>query len=142
MPVVNNKRILIRYGREYFSNLFELIALTMERDDVYNLQYQEIKVAKAKRTHVLTQLYLYREISISKVAAELKLKEAIVKQFIQFLIQDLILRGHYKKGTFVVSNFYKYPIISKKKLTELQIIILGILIPLPKMKVSELANIC
>ncbi len=114
----------------------------MERDDVYNLQYKEIKVAKAKRTYILTQLYLYREISIRKVATELKLKEAIVKQFIQFLIQDLILRGHYKKGTFIVSNFYKYPIISKKKLTELQIIILGILIPLPKVKVSELANIC
>lgn len=114
----------------------------MERDDVYNLQYQEIKAAKSKRAHILTQLYLYREVSIVKVAAELNLKGAIIKQFIQFLIQDLILRGHYRRGTFVVSNFYKYPIISKKKLTELQIIILGILIPLPKMKVSELANIC
>ncbi|MHA1199737.1 MAG: hypothetical protein ACTSQF_10455, partial [Candidatus Heimdallarchaeaceae archaeon] len=75
--------------------------LSFEREDVYNLDFQElelpkISLSKSKKNQILTQLYLYRFIDIPSFSDSNKIPEESIKDYIKLLIQALIIRGNYR----------------------------------------------
>ncbi len=123
-----------------------MITLSFEREDIYNLDFSEldipdIKLTKTKRAHLLSSLFLYRDIVLSEYASELETSEESIKQYIQLLIQALIIRGYYRKNRFIVASVYRHPEISSGRLTTLRKNILGTLIGSPKIKISHLSKI-
>ena len=123
-----------------------MIELSFEREDIYNLDFSdldvpEIKLSKTKRAHLISSLFLYRNIVLSDYATELETSEEAIKQYIQLLIQALIIRGYYRKNRFIVASIYRYPEINVGRLTTLRKNLLGILVGSPKIKITRLSKI-
>ena len=120
--------------------------LSFEREDVYNLNFQEqdlpdSSLNKTKRAQILTQLYLYRSIDISAFSNSFSISEDEIKEYIQLLIQAVIIRGYYRKNRFILASIYRYPSINPGRLNPIRRSILGILGQSKKSNLSELASI-
>ena len=120
--------------------------LSFERDDVYNLDFAdldvpEVMLSKTKRAQILSTLYLYREIILSEIAEEYGTTVKSIKQYIQLLIQALIVRGYYRKNRFIIASVYKHPDVNPSRLSALRKSILGILVCSSKMELNNLTKI-
>jgi len=123
-----------------------MIKLSFEREDIYNLDFAEldipeVKLPKTKRAQLLSSLFLYRDLVLSDYASKLDTSEESIKQYIQLLIQALIIRGYYRKNRFIVASIYRYPEINVGRLTTLRKNILGILVGSQKIRISHLSKI-
>jgi len=123
-----------------------MIKLSYEREDVYNLNFTkldlpEITLSKAKQTHLLTHLLLYRGVILSKYAEEHEIEISSIKVFVQHLIQLLVIRGYYRKDKFNVSAVFKHPEIKLGRLSVVRKNILGLLAYNKKIKKSGLSKI-
>ena len=105
------------------------------------LDLPEITLSKAKQTHLLTHLLLYRGVVLSKYAEEHEIKISEIKVFVQHLIQLLVIRGYYRKDKFNVSAVFKHPEIKPGRLSVVRKNILGLLVYNKKVKLSSLSKI-
>jgi len=120
--------------------------LSFEREDVYNLDFQElelpkISLSKSKKNQILTQLYLYRFIDIPSFSDSNKIPEESIKDYIKLLIQALIIRGNYRRNRFILASIYRYPSVNPGKLNPLRKSILGLLAQTKKTVLSEISKI-
>ena len=120
--------------------------LSFEREDVYNLDFQElnlpdVSLSKSKKEQILTQLFLYRIIDIHEFANSNNIQEELVKDYIQLLIQALVVRGYYRKNKFIIASIYRYPKLNPGRLNSLRRSILGILSQTKKTPITKIAKI-
>ncbi|NPD89464.1 MAG: hypothetical protein HGN29_12160 [Asgard group archaeon] len=123
-----------------------MIKLSYEREDVYNINFKkqelpEPKLSKTKQALVLTQLFLYRSITLTDFSEKHEMNLGAVKEYIQLLIQSLTIRGYYRKDRFVVGSIYKFPNINPGRLTSNRKAILGLLAYSKKIGLRELVKI-
>jgi len=123
-----------------------MIKLSFERDDVFNLDFKElelsdISLSKTKRAQVLSHLYLYREIVLSKFSEEMEIDIKSIKEFIQLLIQSLTIRGYYRKDIFRISTYYKFPEVKPGRLTPKRKAIIGLLANSKKIMLEDISEI-
>ena len=123
-----------------------MVKLVFERDDVYeisfkDLELQEVNISKRKKAQILTQLYLFREIDIPQFSSDYELSEESVKDYIQLLVQALILRGSYRREKFIVAAVFKYPNINSVRITPVRKMILGFLSQSEKINLINLSKI-
>jgi len=121
-------------------------AVSFEREDVYNLDFQELELpsvalSKSKKTQILTHIYLYRAIDIPSFASTHKIQEDLIKEYIRLLIQALIIRGSYRKERFILASIYRYPSIYPGRLNNQRKSILGIIAQTKKVDINEISKI-
>ena len=90
---------------------------------------------------IIAQLYLYREINVKSLSEQVGIPVEKLKEYIQLLIQALVLRGYYRKDRFVLVSAYRYPIVNPGKLSNLRKSLLGILINNKKIDLYTLRKI-
>ncbi len=112
-----------------------------EREDVYELDSPEISLNKVERMRILNQIYLYHYIDLNKIEHDYNIKVVRIKEYIRFLIQSMIFRGYYKGNVFLVSNFYKYPIVITSRLNSYNKSLLGILSTFQSVSTTDIANV-
>ncbi len=120
--------------------------LSFEREDVYNLNFQElelpeISLSKTKKSQILSHLYTYRTINLSSFSDSYKIPEESIKEYIQLLIQALIIRGYYRKNRFILASIYRYPSINPGRLSSNRKSVLGLLAQTKKTNIGELSKI-
>ncbi len=123
-----------------------MVKLTFERDDVYEITFSdldlpEVNISKRIRAQILTQLYLMREINLTKFSTDYEIPVEAIKDYIQLIVQALVVRGSYRKGVFSLATIYKYPKIISSRVTPLRKMILGFLSQSEKVNVSNLTEI-
>jgi transcription initiation factor IIE alpha subunit len=120
--------------------------LSFERENVYSLNFQELELpdvslSKSKKAQILTHLYLYRMIDINDFSNSHNIHEELIKDYIQLLIQALVIRGYYRKNRFILASIYRYPSINPGRLNSLRKSILGLLAQSKKTSISNLSKI-
>ncbi len=123
-----------------------MVQLAFERDDVYEIKFSdldlpEVDISKRMRAQILTQLYLLREINLTEFSTNYKIPVEAIKDYIQLMVQALIVRGSYKRSIFSIATIYKYPKINSSRVTPLRKIILGFLSQSEKVSMSNLSEI-
>lgn len=113
----------------------------MEREDVFSITFDHIKLKRQQRIEVLVHLYLYRNLSIERFSDQYKIAVSDLKEYIQMLIQESVLRGFYRGDTFIVANFFKYPEVIHHAISDSEIVVLGILSVYRTIKISNIAGI-
>jgi transcription initiation factor IIE alpha subunit len=120
--------------------------LSYEREDIIGLDFVEldlpsVALSKAKKSQIVSQLYLYREINLSSFSEQSGIPRGAIKDYLQLLIQALILRGYYRKDRFVLASAYRYPIINPGRLSNLRKNLLGILASNKRIRLQLLRKI-
>jgi predicted transcriptional regulator/Mn-dependent DtxR family transcriptional regulator len=123
-----------------------MVQLAFERDDVYEIKFSdldlpEVDISKRMRAQILTQLYLLREINLTEFSTNYKIPVEAIKDYIQLMVQALIVRGSYRRSIFSIATIYKYPKINSSRVTPLRKIILGFLSQSEKVSMSNLSEI-
>ncbi len=123
-----------------------MVKLAFERDDVYEIKFSdldlpEVDISKRLRAQILTQLYLMREINLTEFSTDYKIPVEAIKDYIQLMVQALIVRGSYKRNIFSLATIYKHPKINSSRVTPLRKIILGFLSQSEKVSMSNLSEI-
>ena len=123
-----------------------MVKLAFERDNVYEIDFSDLDlpeavISKRKRAQILTQLYLVHEINLSQFSADYELPVDVIKDYIQLIVQALIVRGSYRKNKFVIATILKYPEINSSRISPLRKMILGFLSQSEEVNTSNLAEI-
>ncbi len=84
---------------------------------------------------------MYREINLSSFSEKTGIPRGAIKDYIQSLIQALILRGYYRKDRFVLASAYRYPSVNPGRLSNIRKSLLGILASNKKMRLQLLRKI-
>ncbi|MHA1801217.1 MAG: hypothetical protein ACTSWJ_05710, partial [Candidatus Heimdallarchaeaceae archaeon] len=123
-----------------------MVKLAFERDNVYEISFSdldlpEVNISKRMRAQILTQLYLMREINLKEFSANYDISVEAIKDYIQLIVQSLVVRGSYRKNVFSVATIFKYPKIVSSRVAPLRKIILGFLSQSEKVVFSNLSEI-
>ncbi|MCK4973050.1 MAG: hypothetical protein KAS52_06990, partial [Candidatus Heimdallarchaeota archaeon] len=123
-----------------------MVKLAFEREDVYEINFSdldlpEVNISKRMRAQILTQLYLTREIHLLKFSTDYKIPVEAIKDYIQLIVQALVVRGSYRRNIFSLATIYKYPKIVSSRVTPLRKMILGFLSQSEKVNLSNLSEI-
>ncbi|MCK4895272.1 MAG: E3 ubiquitin protein ligase [Candidatus Heimdallarchaeota archaeon] len=123
-----------------------MVKLAFEREDVYEINFSdldlpEVNISKRMRAQILTQLYLTREIHLLKFSTDYKIPVEAIKDYIQLIVQALVVTGSYRRNIFSLATIYKYPKINSSRVTSLRKMILGFLSQSEKVNLSNLSEI-
>lgn len=123
-----------------------MFQLSYEREDIVDLDFHEldlptVTLSKAKKSQIVSQLYLYREINLRMFSEQSGIPRGAIKDYLQILIQALILRGYYRKDRFVLASAYRYPTVNPGRLSNIRKNLLGILACNKKIELNLLRKI-
>ncbi|MHA1218541.1 MAG: RING finger domain-containing protein [Candidatus Heimdallarchaeaceae archaeon] len=100
-----------------------------------------VTLSKTRKSQIISQLYLYREINLKSFSEQTGVAIVAIKDYIQLLIQALILRGYYRKDRFVLVSAYRYPRVNPGRLSNLRRNLLGVLVSNKKINIHFLRKI-
>jgi len=105
------------------------------------LDLPTVTLSKTRKSQIISQLYLYREINLKSFSEQTGVPIGSIKDYMQLLIQALILRGYYKKDRFVLVSAYRYPRVNPGRLSNLRRNLLGVLVSNKKIDIHFLCKI-